>query len=119
MVIFVIYSQYLIYPGYKSFVRYMYFSIFPPSVSHLFISFQKYLFILFSYLAVMGLSCGMPDLGSSFQYVGSLGVACEIWFPKPGIKPRSPALGAQSSPLDHQGSPFIFLIVYLMRIFKF
>jgi len=30
---------------------------------------------------------------------------CDVYRPNPGIKPRSPALHADSLPLSHQGSP--------------
>ena len=50
---------------------------------------------LFFFLVALGLSCSMRDLFS-----------CLMWdlVPWPGIKPRPSALGAQSYPLDHQGS---------------
>ena len=32
-------------------------------------------------------------------------LSCSTWDLVPGIKPRSPALGVQSQPLDHRGSP--------------
>ena len=50
--------------------------------------------ILFTYLAVLGLSCSTRDL---------VAVVYGIQFPDQGS--NSPALGAQSWPLDHQGSP--------------
>ena len=46
-------------------------------------------------LAVLGLSCGISTLN------------CDLWdlTPQPGIESRSPTLGVQFYPLDHQGSP--------------
>ena len=46
---------------------------------------------------MLGLSCSLRDLGS----------LCGMWdlVPWPRIEPGSPALSAESQPLDHQGSP--------------
>ena len=53
---------------------------------------------LFLYLAVPGLSYGMQTL------------SCGMWASasRPGTEPRPLASAAQSQPLDHQGSPWIF-----------
>ena len=48
------------------------------------------------YLAALGLSCGIWYLQLQHARSSSL---------RPGIEPNSPALGAQSQLLGHQGSP--------------
>ena len=52
--------------------------------------------------------------GSNLARLQAPGLRCGAWdlMPPPGIKPRPPALGTESEPLDDQGSPssspFIF-----------
>ena len=53
-------------------------------------------YYLFIYLAALSLCCGIWDLQSSLQHVGSLVEACGIEFLQPGFEPRSSALGAWS-----------------------
>ena len=49
-----------------------------------------------THLPVLGLNCCMQDLQSLLHHAGSF--SCGLWdlVPQAGIKPRSPALGAQS-----------------------
>ena len=46
------------------------------------------------------------------------GLSCDMWdlLSWPGIKPRSPTLGAESYPLDHQGCPLISLFLLLYSV---
>ena len=66
--------------------------------SFVFINFYYLLIWLYQVFVVAfePLSCGMQDL-----------------IPWSGIKVGPPALGAQSQPLDHNGSPYLFLNMYL------
>ena len=47
---------------------------------------------------------------SFLNFFRPCGAACGILVPWPGIKPELPALGAESYPLDHQGSSNFDLI---------
>ena len=62
----------------------------------LFVLIFMYVFIYIFMYAALGLSCGMCYL--QLQHARSSS-------PRPGIEPKSPALGAQSQLLDHQRSP--------------
>ena len=76
---------------------------------------QNYLtFYLFIYLFIYLFCC----TGCYLWQAGSLVVACELlvaacmWdlVPRSGIEPGPPALGTQSLPRDHQGSPLTFIL---------
>ena len=67
-----------------------------PSKMHMETLHTVFFFLIFIYLALPSLSCGTWDLRSSLQHTGSF--SCSTWdlVPGPGLKPRPPALWAQS-----------------------
>ena len=73
-----------------------------------------FIFCLVIYLATPGLSCDMQDLSCNMSTL-----SCSMWdlVPWPGIKPRAPALGAQS--LSHWTTREVPHVLYFVNTSHF